>query len=295
MAPRKYKCAVPSCDWEEEFEPEEGLIWLKYHIDTCHPVVQRAKPPPLPLPKLSSQISLEIFEEFCREWDNWKLSSNVEPGKETSYLLNCCEQSLKVEVQSSTCNVTAKPEADMLELLQKHAVVTKARSAMITELLNVRQDEGESVRKYKSRIDAVARNCGLEIQCSHACCVDKAKIQFSDIVVKHVMVNGIYDEETRKEVLGATGLDEKTLADTVAIIEAKETALRSMPGYRSGGEKAAMSTYRGQQKVAKTDPRLQMSGKCEKCSKTFKNRLLQTGRGKPDEIKILKLCHDCWT
>ena len=28
-------------------------------------------------------------------------------------------------------------------------------------------------------------------------------------------------------MLGATGLDEKTLADTVAIIEAKETALRS--------------------------------------------------------------------
>ena len=81
MAPRKYKCAVPACPWEEEFEPEEGLIWLKYHIDTCHPVVQRAKPPPLPLPKLSSQISLEVFEEFCREWDNWKKSSNVEAGK----------------------------------------------------------------------------------------------------------------------------------------------------------------------------------------------------------------------
>ena len=95
MAPRKYKCAVADCDWEEQFEPDEGPIWLKYHIDSCHPVVQRAKPPPLPLPKLSSQI----FEEFCREWDNWKSSSNVEAGKETSYLINCCERGAGVRLQ----------------------------------------------------------------------------------------------------------------------------------------------------------------------------------------------------
>ena len=42
-------------------------------------------------------------------------------------------------------------------------------------------------------------------------------------------------------------------------------------------------------KIAKTDSRLQLTGKCEKCMKTFKNRHLQTGRGKPDEVKILKL------
>merc|ERR1712020_803105 len=203
------------------------------------------------------------FEEFSREWENWKTSSNVEAGKETSYLIGCCEQSLKIEVQASTCNITAKPENEMLELLKKHAVITKAKSALITELLNIRQTEDETVRKYKSRIDAVARNCGLEVACSHACCTGKAKVQFADIVTKHVMVNGLYDEDTRKDVLGTASLDEKTLADTVAIIEAKETALRSMPGYKSAGEKAAMSTYRGQQRIAKNDSRLQLTGKCE--------------------------------
>ena len=40
-------------------------------------------------------------------------------------------------MQASTCNITAKPENEMLELLQKHAVITKAKSAMITELLNI--------------------------------------------------------------------------------------------------------------------------------------------------------------
>ena len=294
MAPRTYKCLKAGCNWSQDLEPDVGPIWLKDHLDTEHAVVPKAKPPSLPLPKLSGQISMEIFEEFCREWENWKTSSNVEAGKETSYLIGCCEQSLKLEVQASTCNITAKPENEMLELLQKHAVITKAKSAMITELLNIRQAEDETIRKYKSRIDAVARNCGLEIKCTHACCADKAKVQFADIVVKHVMVNGLHDEDTRKEVLGTASLDEKTLADTVTIIEAKETALRSMPGYRSGSEKAAMSSYRKETRIAKTDSRLQLTGKCEKCAKVFKNRHLQTGRGKPDEVKTLKLCHDCW-
>ena len=222
MAPRTYKCLKAGCDWTQELEPDVGPIWLKDHLDTEHAVVPRAKPPSLPLPKLSGQISMEVFEEFCREWENWKTSSNVEAGKETSYLIGCCEQSLKIEVQASTCNITAKPEREMLELLKKHAVITKAKSALITELLNIRQAEEETVRKYKSRIDAVARNCGLEVACSHACCVDKAKVQFADIVTKHVMVNGLYDEDTRKDVLGTASLDEKTLADTVAIIEAKD-------------------------------------------------------------------------
>ena len=165
MAPRTYKCLKTGCNWSQELESDVGPIWLKDHLETEHAVVPKAKPPALPLPKLTGQISMEIFEEFSREWENWKRSSNVEAGKETSYLLGCCEQSLKTEVQASTCNITAKPEADMLELLRKHAVITKAKSALITELLNIRQTEDETVRKYKSRIDAVARNCGLEQGC----------------------------------------------------------------------------------------------------------------------------------
>ena len=108
-----------------------------------------------------------------------------------------------------------------------------------------------------------------------------------------MLINGIYDEDIRKEVLGATGLDEKSLMDTLGVVENKETALRSMPG-RAGGRADALSGYRGQKKSEKSDPRLQLTGKCETCKKEFKNRQLRTNRNKPDEIRILKLCSECW-
>ena len=107
----------------------------------------------------------------------------------------------------------------------------------------------------------------MVVACTHTCCNDKAKISFADVVVKHVLINGIHDEDIRKEVLGSAGLDEKSLMDTLGIVENKETALRSMPGGRAGGRSDALSSYRGQKKIEKNDPRLQMTGKCESCKK----------------------------
>ena len=73
--------------------------------------------------------------------------------KAMGYLIQCCEVSLKTVIQASTTNATGKLEDEVLELFRKHAVITKAKSALITDLLNIRQTEEESVRKFKSCIN----------------------------------------------------------------------------------------------------------------------------------------------
>ena len=60
-------------------------------------------------------------------------------------------------------------------------------------------------------------------------------------MTKHVLINGIHDVEIRKEVLGTADLDEKSLMETVGIVENKETVLRSMPEYRPAGKADAQS------------------------------------------------------
>ena len=279
-------------------EPNLAPVWVQDHLATQHPAVQRPRPPPMPLPKLNGQVSQEVFEEFRREWDNWLSSSNVEADKASGYLINCCETSLKTEIQAAVANVTKKSTADVLAIMQKHAVLARARSSMITELLRTRQSEGESVLKFQSNVNAIARNCNLVVPCIHQCCINdnKANIPFTDIVVKHVVINGLHDVDIRREVLGVVDLDDKSLAETIGIIESKETALRSMSGQSTAGTgAAAMSNYARQKKNPQTDQRLQLTGKCEACSKVFKNRMLRQSKNKPDEIRILKLCHDCWT
>ena len=300
MAPTRVTCpraAAAGCPWEAEVEPNLAPVWVQDHLATEHPVVQRPRPPPLPLPKLNGQVSQEIFEEFSREWDNWLSSSNVEADKASGYLINCCETSLKTEIQAAVANVTKKSTTDVLAIMQKHAVLARARSSMITELLRTRQAEGEPVLKFQSNVNAIARNCNLVVPCIHQCCIDenKANIPFTDIVVKHVVINGLHDVDIRREVLGTVDLDNKSLAETIGIIESKETALRSMSDQSTAGTgAAAVSNYARQKKNPQTDQRLQMTGKCEACSKVFKNRMLRQSKSKPDEIRILKLCGECW-
>ena len=97
-----------------------------------------------------------------------------------------------------------------------------------------------------------------------------------------------------RDRLGTVDLDDKSLAETIGIIESKETALRSMSDQSTAGTgAAAVSNYARQKKNPQTDQRLQLTGKCEACSKVFKNRMLSRSRNKPDEIRILKLCGEC--
>ena len=116
MAPVEVTCPRDGCEWTAEAEAAIGAVLLTDHLETMHPRVQLAKPPPLPLPRLNGQISTESFEEFVREWENWRASSNVENAKASGYLINCCEASLKAEIQASVANVTGKTVAEVLAM-----------------------------------------------------------------------------------------------------------------------------------------------------------------------------------
>ena len=82
---------------------------------------------------------------------------------------------------------------------------------------------------------------GGAVQCIHQCCIaeDKAHIPFADIVVKHVVINCLHDMDIRREVLGVPDLDDKSLAETIGIIESKENSaeinVRQVGGRQRGG------------------------------------------------------------
>ena len=70
---------------------------------------------------------------------------------------------------------------------------------------------------FADRTQAVARNCGLHTPCPTAGCASQAAlfVTFTDIIVKAVILNGLYNMEIRRDVLGTSGLDDKPLADTI--------------------------------------------------------------------------------
>jgi hypothetical protein len=66
-------------------------------------------------------------------------------------------------------------------------------------------------------------------------------VDFTDTVVKHVMLNGLADPDVCRKVLRTPDLDNKSLAETLALIEAGETSVRAFVAPPEG---AGVSNYK---------------------------------------------------
>ena len=68
-----------------------------------------------------------------------------------------------------------------------------------SELLNLTQDAGELSRSYLSRIQGKAATCEVSTKCFAACCLNTpSNVDFSMIIVKYVLVNGLVDAEIKR-------------------------------------------------------------------------------------------------
>ena len=76
----------------------------------------------------------------------------------------------------------------------------------------------------------------------------------------------MYDDEIRRKVLSTAAIDEKSLNETIAIIEMEEMASRSMTA-RTLPAQAGSTNFKKQ--MMPNDSRLQMKGKCKTCGTDF--------------------------
>ena len=238
-------------------------IYLTDHIQTIHPQVTPAKAPKLPQPKVRARVQEDMWVGFTKEWERFKIASNITVNSNV-FLLNFCETELKENVLRERPDITDQTEIVVLDTFKKHAVVKVATSVLATELFSMKQEHSEPVRSFVARQKGKARSCKLNQKCQNC----ETEVDFSDRVVKTVMLNGLCDEDVKREVLGDSGLDEKSLEDTVKLVEAKEVALRSVVGVKSE-QSSSVTGYQKLRKVAATDKKLQEKGKCESCKEEF--------------------------
>ena len=309
MPPIKLECQVPDCTggtdgarWSCEDETTVAVALLQSHGYTHQaaptaptaastPSSRRPRPHPLNPPKLEAQCSESRFEEWKVEWASYKNTVEMPPGSEASYILDCLPEEVRRDVRSTTDNVRGMAEADLIAAIKHHAVLQRAISARKMELYSLKQEDGEPVRRFHARIQHLARQCQLTVPCPAEACSHHVApfVSYADEVVKQVVLVGLVDQEIKKDVLGTTGINDKTLAETLGLIEDKEAAARSIASSSSAGH---ITAYK---KIAADDRRLKGSGKCEKCQEMFNNKRVQSGRGKKDDsISTFKICKSCW-
>ena len=305
MTTIKLECPIPDCTggtggaiWSCEAEQSVAVALLQVHGYSHQQTAaaaasdnRRPRPRPLPPPKLEGQCSESRFAEWKVEWDFYKRTVDMPPGSEASYILDCLDDEVRRDVRAATDNVREMSEENLLAEVKRHAVLQRAISSRKMDLYGLRQEDGEPVRKFCGRIQALARQCQLTVPCPATTCKYHTApfVSYGDEVVKQVVLVGLVDPEIKKDVLGTTGINDKTLGETLGLIEDKEAAARSTASASAAGHKTAYK------KITSDDRRLKGTGKCEKCSEVFNNRKVQSGKGKKDDsITTFKVCKTCW-
>ena len=159
---------------------------------------------------------------------------------------------LKAKITALSPDILNLPVNEVLDLLKKITVTPVATTVKRNELLQLTQDAGEKIRTFFSRVKGKAITCGLRKECTHphragtgqADPPQHVYIDFTDDWIRHVILNGLYDDEIRREIFGLNNLDTMAIIDLVVMIEGKETARDAA----SSSSSNAISQYRSDKK-----------------------------------------------
>ena len=283
------QCYITGCNFSTpDVDSAVAAVMLGHHLSSAHPAPAPTKAPTIPQPKVTGSIYEDEWDSFTREWAVYKGTVAITTARIPVYLLACCSAELKASVERADPTITTKSETEVLAAIKRHAVVSVAASVLRTELFAMKQDHGETVLAFSSRALGKARNCKLTVRCPHGTHVD-----YSEDMVKQVVLAGMCDDEIKRKVLSTAGIDDKSLNDTISIIETEEMASRSMSDHTNTTlNQASATSYKKQ--ILPHDKRLQVKGKCALCSKDFLINRVKRQAGKEDTILTDRFCKPCW-
>ena len=124
----------------------------------------------------------------------------MDDAEKVRQLFECWDEDLRNVVLKTSPTAVDGTEEDLLDLIKQLAVIPVAISVRRTDFLSTQQDHGESVRAFLAKLRGKSATCAYTKKCSLATCTQMN--DYTDTIVKDVLVAGLADEDIKKEVLG---------------------------------------------------------------------------------------------
>lgn len=249
----------------------------------------KQKAPKMDRPRIGSDVSEEEWNNFSRRWNLFRRCTDMQPAEITAQLFLCCEEDLGDQLLKEDPTAADGTHETLFNAIKRLAVIPVAVSVRRADLLQMRQAHGENIRSFYSKIKGKAATCNYSIKCH---CNPPSTVDFTDIIIRDVVVAGLADVDIRKEVLGWTELDNAPITDAIAFIESKEMARNALVGSSSTTATAGISNFK-KQKGAPLQPKdSHKTGKCPDCHNQFQ-LYSESARGGWN-TKPHRLCLECW-
>ena len=194
-------CPIIGCSYETT-DCSEAIACV---LLTAHTPQHTAKPPAtgpkLDRPRIDTGITPEEWNIFKLRWDVFVNGSGFDPTASSSQLFQCASEELGNSLLKADPSITSKPTADLMKAMKTLAVVAVATGVIRAELVQMKQDRGETFRTFAARVRGKAETCSYTTKCS---C--NSTVNFTDIIVRDVLIAGISDLDIRRDILGTDAI-----------------------------------------------------------------------------------------
>ena len=153
--------------------------------------------PRLDRPKVDVGINQEEWNIFARRWDAFTAGSGLDASNCSSQLFQCAGETLGDSLLKADPTIFSKPTSDLMNAMKSLAVIAVATGVTRAELVQMHQERDESFRAFAARVRGKAETCNYTTECS--CQLD---VNFTDIIIRDVLIAGIADMDIRREILG---------------------------------------------------------------------------------------------
>ena len=291
------RCTKTDCDWASENRNETLAAVLAAELANHTAVshggqssqsnsVGNRKTPSFERPKIDIGGTEESWSVFLKKWDLFKSGTNIQNSEINNHLFQCCVDSLGDDLLRGLTDVASVTENDLLKAIKKLAVQPVARGVRRTELINMQQDAGEPIRSFHAKVKGRAVTCAYSVKCS---CTTPSDVDYTEWVIKDVLLNGLADGDIKRDILGLNELDTLTVEDLVARIESKETARNALQLDIPSND--AISTFKREKTADAVEvKKLKMEIKCLDCERRIKAFV----RGRGGKLLERKYCKECY-
>ena len=287
-------CSVPGCAFKTVDVSEALAIALLSNHGLAHqqPPQRNAEAAPAPRgpkllrPQADIGMSTEDWNIFVRRWEVFRVGNGIDEQSAPPQLFQCAGATLGDSLLRLDPNATSRALPELLMAMRSLAVIPVAIVVLRSELLQIKQERDESFRAFAARVRGKAETCAFTAKCSCGNDVD-----YTDMVIRDVLLSGIADCDIKREVLGWDKILQKTVNEVIAIVENKEMARNALPS----STMSAVSTFRRQKTQSSiTPPSLidrSQQAPCPDCKKIY--HLFSEGR-RGWNRKPHRVCIECY-
>ena len=267
-------CPVTGCEWQYpcEFSNDQSVEIIKLHVGACHTsssptaVSAKVKAPKINRPMVDMGISQETWNMFRVRWKQFRTGVQICAEEESLQLFQCATEALGNLLLKADPFITDRNVEEVMSVLESFAVIRVSKGVQRADLMKLNQSSNEAIRTYAARVQGKAQTCGF-IATGKCACEKEVTIDYTQEVIKDVILAGISDSEIQTSVLETEGIENRTLAEILSIIERKEQARKA---YRSFGVSGVSNYKRAQgqnfpNKNDKSKPPRSKKIACPKC------------------------------